>query len=748
MRNQNQEAEDRLNNYVNCSISQWGVGAKTAGFYLGTAIKVVTCAGDDRVYEIELSKSEMNEKEKQSGNAFRTIMHERKRGDLDSCSFKQDALHTHEAIRRVMEQELEPGSHHFSRFLITTDTPTEFQLTSIRGSKEHRDGRDMTWPLADVYYRLLHGPYGEHNGTLNNKAKWMCPTISLEYHSQNVRKWHVRDLRDVLENPQRQYMRKRSGDIFRCEIEFVAEAENDVPTNMRCVARVEVLYYPKLWEGETHPCLAEAARLEDNRLDEKEAAEVARERPRAAAVRAGLVQPLQQQPHEQHLSADDENDKAVLERVRELRSGSSVCSQFWNGRLIPAPQDKLLWFMTEASNTKDNKADLKDALGRLHYSIFCCYPVLTDRVKLRFRGDLIDWINIKADNPGLGRVRDEYSVDSRSGQSKKCTRKAALTMLFRDQLKEWIKLDENYKFDDNDRLEQQSLDEDFPHFTQVQVSSDRWVKQGDVQLINVKGVREPTFIRVLCIRLETNTQEYLERLRREVASQGSVIGYIEPREREESAAATNSFKFNNDRSLQSLLRADPIKRRPAIDLKLAPYRLRKYPLRQVEKQISEDEFNKHYQTAVKKAAESFPTRIAVYVLPWHELKDGEEMQVRVKDYFPGSSVIALTAKTDAEQLPVPVAGEEVRQRTFKVMDERSRQPVVKQEAEANEDGRRGTRSTNPRAGQLASRQRIPRVVREEKEEVQEETNENEVEMRVSSSGRAIRWRLHPEVIEK
>ena len=85
-----------------------------------------------------------------------------------------------------------------------------------------------------MYYRLLHGPYGESNGALNKAAKWMCPRISLAYHCQREKRWEVGNLRDVRHNvnfnPQREYMKQKAGNIFRCEIEFTPpQAETDAP---------------------------------------------------------------------------------------------------------------------------------------------------------------------------------------------------------------------------------------------------------------------------------------------------------------------------------------------------------------------------------------------------------------------------------------------------------------------------------------------------------------------------------------
>ena len=695
------------------------------------------------MYEIELSKKEMEEKNIKTGNAFQTVMHERARGDLEHCSFRQDALDTHEAIRRVMEEELSSDCRHFSRFLITTDTPSQLHLDSIRGGGDRKielGGRDpLSWHLADVYYRLLHGPYGEGNGKPNNLAKYMLPKISLEYHSQATRKWQVRDLRDIHNNKQSQFMRQQVGNIFRCEVAFTPPpADSETPAGVLCVARVEAVYYRKKWDGETHPYLVEEARLKEKRVDEKEE-EAKNDRRRAAASRVGAPQPVPPQPQEQ-LSADDDKDSRVLEELRKLKSTYSACSQFWNGRLIPTPEDKLLWFM-EVSQGKD-KADFKDALTRIHYSVFFAYPALTDRVKLAFNRNLIEVMNQPSD-PAHGHSRDEYIVDGK-GQSKKCLRTQNLKEHFRLHLRKWMELDENYKFDRPDFIEQVSLDEDYPHFTRVRLSDELWVKQGDVQLIRLKASKEPLFIRVLCIRQQNiKTEEYLERHESDVrvGSHGSVIGYVEPREKEESApAASTSFKFTKQLSLQSLLRAEAIKHRPAIDLKLAPYRLRSFPLRLVDKQISPDDFNKAYQLAVKKAAETFPTRLAVYALPWHEVRSEKEMQKRVKDCFPGCSVVALTANLDDEQLPVPVANEKVRQCTYLVKDQRSRPRVVKEESEAKDNRRAaGARTSNPRAGQLASRRRIPRVgQREEKEEQEEEMKQIEPEVRYSNSGRLIR----------
>ena len=752
MRDPNQEADDRLNNYVNCSISQWGVGAKTAGFYLGTSIKVITCPGDELVYEVNLSEKEMIERYNKTGNAFETDMKVRARGNLNESMFVQEGLEN-EHIFKVLDEERRADRRHFSHFLITTDTPSSFLQGSVRGwwegSDERRDtapGSFMTFPLADVYYRMLHGPYGELNDTLNKQAKWMCPLIRLKYVSQRepTKGWEVADLRDVRGNPQSEYMVKHSGNIFRCEVEFTpTQPDNDVGAGEKCVARVEVLYYNKKWERETHPALVEAARLEEVRLEEKEQERKEHERQeqdrrrRPAAREGGLLQPSQVQ--EVSLSPDDDLDSQVLDKVKKLRSGANVGSQFWNGRLIPEAQDKLPYFMDISYPT-----ELKEALSRVHFMIFFCYPILTDSVKLCFRQNIVaDWLN-RPDNPSGGWIKAENTVDNRTGQSKSCTRRSRLRELFRQQLKEWVELDENYMFDERDFIDKLSRDEGKVHITKVRLSHDKWVKQGDLVIINGRG-SQVTFLRVLCIRLTIDTTEYLDRQMRDMGSQGHVIGYIEPREVENTPAlpANAPAVFDHDRSIQQLLRADPIKVRPVLDLKLAPSRLRMFPLRQVDKQVSATDLQRQYQRVVQKAAETYPTRMALYAVTptWREVKSGEELQLRVKDCFPGSSVITLTAaEPDDEGHPVPVAGEKVLQSTYKVMDVRSsaqRAGRLNMESEHKEDRRPSANTSNPRAGQLAQRRRIPRkdAIQERKEESEDEEKQSPPDPVYTSSGR-------------
>ena len=158
-----------------------------------------------------------------------------------------------------------------------------------------------------------------------------------------------------------------------------------------------------------------------------------------------------------------------------------------------------------------------------------------------------------------------------------------------------MELDENYMFDEEDFIEQLSIDESTAHFTKVRLSRDRWVKQGDRVLISsgAKG-SQPLFLRVLCIRQSIDTTEYLERQRRDMGSQGSVIGYIEPREVENMPPppASSLPIFTHKESVQSLLRAAPIKKRPALELRLAPSRLRVFSLRQVDKEVTDAEFQR------------------------------------------------------------------------------------------------------------------------------------------------------------
>ena len=732
------ELRDAINNFLNCSSSQWGVGAKSAAYFLGNSIKVITCDGNGWVVELEMDAQQMEQKHQQTGNAYQGQVHGRNKGDLDSSPFKAELDSLPQIRKAVVEAE---KGRHFSCFLITTDAPEQYLLDAVRG-KQAKDGRDIVWPLADVYHRVLHGPYGRDD-TLNKRhdVTWMVPTISLAYFCQQTARWRVNDLKDVKDNPHSVYKSSHDGSTFRCAVGFTKpRRKNEVPTaSDRAEARVEVMYYPKKWESDTHPNLIRAAELESKRLEEKRQ-EGQNSRSRAAAGR-GVAS---QQPAQLQLSKDDAKDAHVIEEAEKLRK--DVNSQFWNGRLIPIPEDshKLLWFMDAVRNVKDLPfAEWKEALGRVHFSVFFAHPVLTDRVKTKFSQPLIEWMN---DESKHGRTREEFSIDPK-GDKSKCTRNRSLKDCFREQMKLWMQLDEHYRFDENDVINELD-DEGCVHFTKVRLSSERVVEQGDLLLIDVKG-KEPTFIRALCIRRKITTEEYNGRRERERGNEGTVIGYIEPPHKEE---AGQSGLFNIQASMQHLLSSQLLTTRPRMDLKHAPHRLKEFSLRQVNKQASEVEVNRQYQLALKKAADTYPTHMAVYLLlahnVWEEVEYDQEMQFRVGDRrdFPGSSVLALTANKDAEQLPVPVGGEKVKQCTYILDYGRKKARGVKREAGVTEQRRAGSgRATNSRAGQIA--RRIPRVAsREEKEQTEEKANEerkqDEPEVRYSSSGRRIRQPSH------
>ena len=189
--------EDERNNFINLSVSQYGIGAKSAAFYLGSSLSVSTRTAEpgSRVWEICIDAGRMNRQFDENGNAFRTTISSRLPGQA------ADALWTGKGaqLQRDIASEATAGLRHFSRFYI--DHVNERLFDAIRA------GTTVTMPLADLYYRQLHGPYGHSADTqqLNDSTRFHAPRISLCYYLRETMKWAVPDLRAVNSNPQYRY---------------------------------------------------------------------------------------------------------------------------------------------------------------------------------------------------------------------------------------------------------------------------------------------------------------------------------------------------------------------------------------------------------------------------------------------------------------------------------------------------------------------------------------------------------------
>ena len=657
MRNLDDIRSDEYNNYVNCIISQFGVGSKTAAFYLGGTLYIITCAddGSNRVYECELSKEEMLRLYRLTGNAYDVPVQRRDRGQPEmSILLKKCQPQDRHQLALALKDEKDAEYTHFSHFAISVNNDEgNYIFDRVRG----RHG--LVSALADIYHRILHGPYGrviDEQGRLtshplNAQAEFSSPHISLEYWSPSPSLcWSVDDLRDIKDNLQSRYMSQHKGAVFRCEVESPSPR---VEGQASCMTktRVEVFYYPCTWDGETHPRLVDAVEDDERRAEEQAAKE------RSASQRGRPLPPT------------DEGDAASRDRQRRAKHRRKFCSLYWNGRLIPMAESGLPYFIQQLP------AELKDAVYRMHVVIFLAWPVLPDNVKLRFPQNMVeDWLN-KKDEPDTGHVKTEYIVNGTTGNSKPLTTKSnTLKELFKKQVKQWTLLDANYRFKQEDYLPQVSDPEGYAHFRRVVLrenlsaeeakrqgkeSDEVALEQGRLVMINTvrqRNVVKPVFLRVLCIRKEHTTLSYCAGDKTaDVGSKGFVIGYVEPKQLE-ALPPGDAHQFHHSQSLASLFDAECFRSLlpSQVDRLLAMRKVRVFSLRDVDKDISADELQRQYEKAVKDAKKEYPAKVRVLVPGNREVKDGPvAVQYRVGDVWPGSTVLALATENK------PVSGEKV-----------------------------------------------------------------------------------------
>ena len=824
---------DESNHYVNCSISQYGIGAKAAAFYVGQSLSVSSYTGEPqaRVYELTLSQEMMKSRYEATGNAYRSQLTARPVGAPAQCAWLHEGREVQrhsDAVERVIRDGItqERDGTPFTRLLISGVRLDLFE--------DVRDKVAVVETLADVYDRHLHGPYGqgEGNAQLNASAIYHSPIIALRYTNQGHERWKVDDLRTIRTNQQSNYSRHHKvgthpparpaqliaapsvnahltlrsarcagvvcgcvqGTIWRCAIEVPAPETEKAPegSDRRARARVEVLYFPRELDGETHPDLRRASELEEGIADEADGP--ARHRRRASAT-----SPREQLPDEGELAGAAQT---IAAQVAQLRSQRSMCSMFWHGRLIPLTTCGPLYFMTaQSTEYRDCLNRMKgtltfhcrgrrspplstrpvlialinpcacvlpplsscDSLPWAHspflqlrtqplvlllcplmrllcccpllscgrqVNIFFAAPILTNRVKLLMRGEVGDLLNRETDVHS-GWEKSELIVDEK-GQSYALRRNKFLKDLFAKQIKEWALLDANYQFMAEHYLQELSLKEEFALFRQVELGNGDVVKAGQLVKVQLRSSSPPhVFVRVLCVRREQRTGDY-EKDKRPVWSRGSIIGYIEPKELE-ALPPGFSHSMKDDASLPRLFALQPAQQRLSdLDARLAMKKLKLYSLRSVLKAVSEETLKKEYQEHLQRARAAYPRRISVYATPREELRHGMVKQCRVKDSFAPTAVIAWAADR-------PVAGEKVRQSFYTLPAVRPPQSLQQSSAAMEEERKGQPRSTS----QLGKRGRqIPRVGNGLGEVRQRDEDGSAVlEERYSNSGRRVVSRL-------
>jgi hypothetical protein len=154
-------------NEISSNISKFGVGAKQAGFYLGTRIHVLTSAqGSSKVLELIYDSKEIEEKFHKKEDVYKghISIHDVKPFTLPGVSVPSD-FHTEgqyncrlkSMVNKLFEDKIQVSDNSKAKF------ESSFTLISIRlrpeiKSKLHRQKSFMDLPtqLAEIYHFHLH----------------------------------------------------------------------------------------------------------------------------------------------------------------------------------------------------------------------------------------------------------------------------------------------------------------------------------------------------------------------------------------------------------------------------------------------------------------------------------------------------------------------------------------------------------------------------------------------------------------
>lgn len=463
---------DADNHYLNINISQWGIGAKSAGFFIGDNIIVSSRAPHlKQVLECAMSQKRMFAMHRKIGNAFQDEMSRRAVGDTAGYPHKQ----VHPYLRHLIQAERNAAHSHFTRICVTGVEERHLSKFSQVGS--------IASELANIYNRFLHGPLGRDTADVSNDGKvWLRPNITVSHvvevasHHGGESTFDVKheiDLRSLDQNDASQFQLLRRGPVFRFEMLVNAPVTDTHSTEMvsrssQARVRGEIYYLPRSVDGETHPDLRRKKEKEHAEQKDDDQHVVLRQAAKGTGGRAAMVQlgPTAAAAAASRSSAAAGSAAAVALSTKEkLDADGNIITDdeltntfdvYWHGRLIPLSHVHKLSFM---KFTPENK----DCLPRMKGYLFFSFPFLTSRNKLTFaERNLQDFLNNKENQD-----RDNFlaPVDDR-GVLQRPNRNVNR---WGEALKAWKALDANYEWSQRYYLKAESQREGKEFYSQVSI---------------------------------------------------------------------------------------------------------------------------------------------------------------------------------------------------------------------------------------------------------------------------------------
>eukprot|EP00045_Choanoeca_perplexa_P016946 m.235683 g.235683 ORF g.235683 m.235683 type:complete len:2076 (-) comp17408_c0_seq1:166-6393(-) len=217
-----------LHRYLNSYISFFGVGAKQAGFYLGSTLRMISRKeGSDKVLEIALSKDAYEERDKQQGPVFEERVERREPGQV---------LPSHDGFEDLVKQE--PSKDHFTYCVVEGIPPNRM--------KHFKEEGILISTLKHIYHYYIHGFHGNVDITPSALEKKYMVDLLFE---RTFGKCVKINLRDVNTDYQSQLVRSAyevDGTPFNFEIELPAEDGGHV-------VQGQLRYHPFVNDQETYP---------------------------------------------------------------------------------------------------------------------------------------------------------------------------------------------------------------------------------------------------------------------------------------------------------------------------------------------------------------------------------------------------------------------------------------------------------------------------------------------------------------
>ncbi|ESO82055.1 hypothetical protein LOTGIDRAFT_135415, partial [Lottia gigantea] len=264
---------DHAPRYMNSDISYFGVGGKQAIFFIGNNTRMITKPLDSKdVHELNISKEEFEQREKNNESIYSGYIYNRKPGDTTHLTSDDEIL------TNLIKEEKESSS--FTAVVIQGINTAHIPYLK-------HNMIDWCRQLTHIYHFYLHGPNGnvfdnereEKNKILADYFNNIHIEVSLYNRDKPPKTINLRTIEDDM---QTQYIRAATSTfMFKACVDGSSVVEG------------EIRYHPFMFDKETYP-------TDNYRLD-----------------------------------AEPEDDHGYAINDRPARGRRPMFECYWNGRLIP-----------------------------------------------------------------------------------------------------------------------------------------------------------------------------------------------------------------------------------------------------------------------------------------------------------------------------------------------------------------------------------------------------------------------------